>query len=142
MYTIVSERRRTRISITLSGRVATAEALRAVSQAAALARADELDRFLCDLRDVERGPGSLLAVAAAIAVHLRPGMRIAFVARDEQRPTVRRLIRFCGSPAAMHVANTRQAAARWLQARRQRMPESPPARVEPAAAPARAESAA
>ncbi|GAB4323270.1 MAG: hypothetical protein Kow0010_04560 [Dehalococcoidia bacterium] len=143
MYTIVSERRRARITIELSGRVSTAEALRATSQAAAMARADDLDRFLCDLRAVERGPGGLVEVAAAIAVHLRPGMRVAFVACDRQRPVVRRLVRFCGSPMAMYVAETRQAATRWLQSRRSRRPVRPPTKPEPATtASARAESAA
>lgn len=141
VYTIVSERGRARITIELSGRVTTAEALRAVSQAAAMARADDLDRFLCDLRGVERGPGGLIEVAAAMAVHYRPGMRIAFVTGDRQGAIVRRLIRLAGSPTGMHVAGTRQSATRWLQSRRARRAAPPPAKPEAATA-TRAESAA
>lgn len=141
MYTIVVDRGHARIAIEAGGRLTTAEALRAVSQAFALARADDLTRFLCDLRCVERGPGGLAEIAAAIAVHYRPGMRIAFIAAERQAPLVNRLRRFSGSPDGILVTASRQAATRWLHARRPRR-SAPATPADPAEAATRAESAA
>ena len=68
-----------------SGRVGTDQALRAISQAFALADAGVLARILCDVREVERGP-HLGTISAALSTRCRRGLRIALLVRSEQRP--------------------------------------------------------
>ncbi len=102
--------------MTFSDRVTSAEGLRAISQAFALADAGAVTAALCDLSDVRRGPGNYLELGVALATRIRSGMRIAFVAGRAQRPFVRRLARFSGIREGLGLFETRQEAERWLSA--------------------------
>ena len=103
------------LEVTFSGRVTSAEGLRAISQAFALADAGSVRTALCDLSEVERGPGNYLELAVALATRIRPGMRIAFVAGRGQRPFVRRLARFSGIQQGLGLFERRAEAERWLR---------------------------
>lgn len=98
----------------LSGRLTTAEALRAASQAFALAEAEGIRRAVCDVRGVERGPGNLLLVAAIFASRYREDMRVALVSRPEQLAMVQRFARYTGGRAGVGAFVTPEAAADWL----------------------------
>jgi hypothetical protein len=102
------------VEIELSGRMTTAEALRAVSQACALAETDGSSRAICDVRGVERGPGNLLLVAAMLAAHYRRGMRVALVARPQQLGLAQRFARYTGARERVGAFATPEAAANWL----------------------------
>lgn len=113
MYSIRAQRGEL-LDTELSGRLTTAEALRAVSQSFALAEADGIWRAVCDVRAVERGPGNLLLVAASFASRYQEGMRVALVSRPEQLALVRRFARYTGSRAGVAAFLTPEAAANWL----------------------------
>lgn len=103
------------LEVVFSERVTTVEGLRAITQAFALADAGSVTSALCDLTEVQRGPGNYLELAVALATRIRPGMRIAFVGGRMQRPFVRRLARFSGIRQGLGIFETRRDAARWLQ---------------------------
>lgn len=97
-----------------SGYVSTGEALRAASQAFALAEAGHLDRAICDLRGVERGPEGLQVVRAACAGRIPPGARVALVAGPAQRRLARWLARMGGRHGAVAEFPSREEAEEWL----------------------------
>jgi hypothetical protein len=113
MYSIRAQHGRL-LDVELSGRLTTTEALRAVSQSFALAEADGIRRAVCDVRDVERGPGNLLLVAAIFASRYQPGMRVAVISRPEQFGMVQRFTRYAGARAGVAAFVTPEAAADWL----------------------------
>ncbi len=96
MYTIHVDSRRALLQVELSGRLTTGEALRALSQAMALAEATPVRGALVDLSEVDRGPGGLLMLAAVFSARYRPPLRVAFVGRPAQAPLVVRFINFTG----------------------------------------------
>jgi len=113
------------LEITFSDRVTTAEGLRAISQAFALADAGSVTSALCDLTGIERGPANYLELAVALATRIRPGMRIAFVASRAQRPFVSRLARFSGIGDGLGLFETRTNAEQWCNGEsRGRQPSS------------------
>ena len=115
MYAIRVDATRHLLNIDLSGRVTTPEALRAVSQAFALAEASALVAVVCDARKVRRGPGGLLAVAATISLRLPPGMRIALLGMPEQERFVERLISYTGSATGLQFMESETEAASYLE---------------------------
>lgn len=102
------------LDVTFSARVTSQEGLRAIAQAFALADAGSATSAICDLTQVERGPGNYLELAVALATRIRPGMRIAFVATRAQRPFVGRLARFSGIRQGLGMFETRREAEHWL----------------------------
>lgn len=120
MY-VIRARHGNLIEAELSGRLTTAETLRAVSQAFTLAEADGITRAVCDTRGIERGPGNLLLVAAAFAARNREGMRVALVSRQEQFALVQRFARYTGARAGVGVFTMLETATSWLTSR-----EAPP----------------
>lgn len=102
------------IEAELSGRLTTAETLRAVSQAFTLAEAVGVTRAVCDTRAIERGPGNLLLVAAAFAARYQRGMRVALVSRPEQFALVQRFARYTGARAGVGVFTMIETATGWL----------------------------
>lgn len=118
MYTIRADPQQETLRIELSGRIRTREALRAASQAAALLDAGALERVVCDVRGATRGPGGMLLVAASIAAAHRPGLRVAFLAGEEQARTAERLCRFAGLQESGRVFASDAAATSWLRPRR------------------------
>lgn len=116
MYAMRADPERRELRIDFTGRLTHEEALRAVTQGFALVDAGALTTALCDLRDVERGPGGLLPIAAALAVRFRPGLKVAFIAEEEQLPYVRRLQRFSGIGRELGVFEAEEAARAWLTA--------------------------
>lgn len=115
MYAIRVDATRHILTIDLSGRVTTPEALRAVTHAFALAEASALTAVVCDIRKVRRGPGGLLPVAATIALRLSPGMRVALLGLPEQEPFVERIIRYTGSATGLRFLESETEAASYLE---------------------------
>ena len=75
MYGIRDDQTTKLLYLQLSGRVHTAEAARAVSQAFALAEAGQRTRLLCDLREVSLGPDEPGVVASLISARSSTVMR-------------------------------------------------------------------
>ena len=98
----------------LSGGLGTAEAMRAISQASALAEADGLRLALCDLRAVDRGPSGTMLVATGLATGFRAGLRVAFAARAEQAPFLQRIIRQSRIRRGIRVFESPEEAEGWL----------------------------
>jgi hypothetical protein len=115
MYAIRVDASRHILNIDLSDRLTTAEALRAVSQAFALADASALPAAICDIRNLRRGPGGLLVVAAAISFRLQPGMRIALVGTAGQEPLVERVIRYTGLTTALQFVESPMEAEAFVE---------------------------
>ncbi|MBI2767481.1 MAG: hypothetical protein HYX53_16420 [Chloroflexi bacterium] len=113
MYSIRVDSVRNLLVVELTGRVTTAEALRAVSQGFTLAEAGSIWAISCDLTAVRRGPGGMLVVAAAVASRLREGMQVALIG-GRQRAFAERLMRFSGAPDALHAFDDAAAAQAWL----------------------------
>jgi hypothetical protein len=114
MYAIRVEAARQVISITLTDRVQTAEALRAVSQLFTLAEASDIKSVLCDVGQVQRGPGGLLVAAAALSARFTPGMRMAVVGRGVQLRIARRFVRFSGVRSGIELFESMPEAEVWL----------------------------
>ncbi|MCE7927793.1 MAG: hypothetical protein HUU14_07155 [Dehalococcoidia bacterium] len=114
MYTIRVDTAHGLLEIELSGRLVTSEALRAMSQAFAIAEAGTLTTTLCDVRELDRGPASSMVVAAALAVRFQPGSRLAFVARQPQLRFLQRVIRFSGIREGVLAFPAREEAETWL----------------------------
>ena len=113
MY-VIRARHGNLIEAEFSGRLTTAETLRAVSQAFTLAEADGITRAMCDTRGVERGPGNLLLVAAAFAARNRIEVRVALGSRPEQFALGQRFARYTGARTGVGVFTTRETATAWL----------------------------
>ena len=114
MYAIRVETSTQRLVVTLSERLSTEEALRAVSQTFALAEAGNLTTIWCDLQSLERGPANLVVVAAALSARYQEGMRIAFIARAEQVRLLQRLVRFSGIRQGVNGFLEAAQAEAWL----------------------------
>jgi len=130
------------IEVTLTGCVPAGEALRAISQAGALASAGGLGRALCDLRGVQQGPerDAFPVIEAALRDALQPGRRAALLCRDEQLGLLRRLVRGAGGEIGVF---TRVDDARsWLAGRPvQRLSGAARRHLEAAPAPGRGDEA-
>ncbi len=103
-----------RIEAEFSGHVRAEEALRAASQAFALAEAANLDRAICNLRGVERGPEGLAEVGAAIAWRMGPTARVALVIAPGQHRLAQWFARRAGGPGAISAFHSITEAAAWL----------------------------
>ncbi len=99
----------------VSGRLATTEALRAVSQAFALAEASGIRAAICDARELLRGPGGLLVVAAAVAVRYQRGMRLALVGSEYHQRIGERLINFSGIGIGFRFCESMEEADAWVE---------------------------
>ena len=115
MYAIRVDASRHMLNVELSGRLTTAEGLRAVSQAFALAEASSLRAVVCDARTLRRGPGGLLLIAAALSFRLQPGMRIALLGVAGQQALVERLIRYTGSPTGIQFVESASEAETYIE---------------------------
>lgn len=118
MYSIRVDPARPTMRIDLSGRLTTDEALRALSQAFALAEAGNIAIVFCDLRDLDRGPGNLLPLAAALNASYQAPLRIAFAGGSHQLPLARRFTKFTGLPGSVRCFATETEAIDWLATRR------------------------
>lgn len=116
MYSIRVDAESNQLLVALSGRVTTAEALRAVSQAFTLAEAGHILAIRCDTAGLQRGPGGTVLVAAAIAARYRDGMRLSIVGDGVRRRLAERIARFSRIPAEGILAvDTVAEAQAWLQ---------------------------
>ncbi len=106
------------LTLTFSEHVSTEEALRAVSQAFALADAGTIPKAICDITTVERGPTGSLVIAAALASRMRSGIRIAFVTTAGQRRYIRRIARFSGIREGLGLFHSVDEASDWLREER------------------------
>ena len=77
MYTIREDSVKKLLTVEVSGKVRNEEALRAISQAFALADASEIRAIRCEITDLRKGPAGLMTLAATLTLHHRPGMRLA-----------------------------------------------------------------
>jgi len=114
MYTIQVDAGRKRLAVVLSEHVDTDEALRALSQALTLSEADGISAVTCDVTAVRRGPGSLIHIAAGLALGYREGMRIALISGSDQHTTATRLMRYSGLRDGVRVFASQAAADAWL----------------------------
>jgi hypothetical protein len=114
MYAIRVDSERQALLVSVSGRLTTEEAQRGVIQAFALAEAVRINSVCCDVTELERGPGSILPIAALIALRFRPEMRVSFVAGAYHARALRRLISFTGIRGALRVFGSTMAAEGWL----------------------------
>lgn len=114
MYAIREEPQNARLRITLSGRVPTDEALRAVRQASMLLRTDSLEEVLCDVTLVQRGPGKLMLLAAFMAAEFPMRARLAVVAGEWQNRVVQRVLRYGGIGHRARCFSDESIASEWL----------------------------
>jgi len=114
MYTIRVDTDQGLLRVEVNGHLVTAEALRAMSQAFTLAEASDLKCAICDLRHLERGPAGTMVMAASLAVRFQAGTRIAFIARREQVPSLRRFVRFSGIRRGIRSFAVEAEAMSWL----------------------------
>lgn len=114
MYAIRVDTTQGLLEIELTGRLVTAEALRAMSQAFTLAEAGSLRAALCDVRGLERGPAGTMVVAASLAVRFQPGLKLAFVAQDSQLRFLNRILRFSGIRQGVRAFTSDAEAEEWL----------------------------
>lgn len=111
--------------VTLNGAMSTEEALRAVSQAAALAAAGGIGLILCDLRGLERRPGGLGLIAASVVNAGPAGWRMALVARPDQVAVAARFGRMSARRGEAAVFAGSDSAIRWLaEVERRRISET------------------
>ncbi|HQW50843.1 MAG TPA: hypothetical protein PL082_02195 [Tepidiformaceae bacterium] len=111
--------------VTLNGTMSTEEALRAVSQTAALAGAGSIGLVLCDLRGLERRPGGLGLIAASVLKASPAGWRMALVARPDQAAVAARFGRMSARRGEAAVFAGSDSAIRWLaEVERRRISET------------------
>ncbi len=103
------------LGVSFSGRVSPEEALRAVSQAFALAEAGGIARCICDLRDAEHQPGILAVLGAMLAARILPGQRVAVICAPDQLSYCRRLARLGGFDERLGTFTRDEDATEWLQ---------------------------
>jgi len=113
MYVLRDDAATQTLRIELSGRVSTAEATRAVSQALALAGAGGRTRAVCDLTGVRLGPEELEAVAAVLKCHASV-LRMAFVGRGPQLTAAIRFAELASLERFSGVFTTIADADAWL----------------------------
>lgn len=97
-----------------SGHVAPEEALRAVSQAFALAEAGEIHRGLCDLRQVSHRAGNTIVLGAAFASRFTQEHRVALICDRRQLSLCRRLTRLAGYGERLGVFTREVDAEAWV----------------------------
>jgi hypothetical protein len=114
MYAIRVDAGQGLLRVEVSGRLVTAEALRAMSQAFTLAEASGLKSAFCDVRELDRGPAGTMVIAASLSVLFQPGTRIAFIARSEQLSFLARLVRFSGIRRGIRSFTSESEALVWL----------------------------
>lgn len=114
MYGIRDDQTTKLLYLQLSGRVHTAEAARAVSQAFALAEAGQRTRLLCDLREVSLGPDEPGVVASLISARSGTVMRFAFVGNADQLRQAAKLARVAGIAGQAGVFSRVADAEAWL----------------------------
>jgi len=115
MYSIRVEPETNQLLVTLTGRVSTAEALRAASQAFTLAEAGRIAAIACDTTALRRGPGGMLLVATALAAGYREGMRVALIGEGTRRRLAERLVRYSRIPTEGIAAfDSEGEASAWL----------------------------
>ena len=114
MYAIRVDLDQGLLRMEVNGRVVTAEALRAMSQAFTLAEASDLKCAVCDLRQLDRGPAGTMVMAASLAVRFQAGTRIALIARHEQVPFLTRFVRFSGIRRGIRSFTAEAEAMAWL----------------------------
>lgn len=105
------------LEVTLSGNVPLPEAMRAVTQAAALMDAGGIRRCTCDLREVSRPPEGGGAIAAALAARLPTGTRVAFVVSRRQRGYAAALVRRSGIEGSAGMFDSPAKALAWTEGR-------------------------
>jgi hypothetical protein len=114
MYLIRVDESRTLLRVECSGRMRTVEALRAVSQVAALAEAGEIWALLVTVDDAARGPAARDLLAAALAANRRDGLRVAFVVAAPAQRYISRLVRGFEAAGNIRLFATEDEARRWL----------------------------
>lgn len=105
------------LEVALSGNVPLPEAMRAVTQAAALMEAGGIRRCTCDLRDVSGAPGGGGAIAAAVGARLPTGARVAFVVSRRQRGYTAALVRRAGLEGSTGMFDSPAKGLAWLNGR-------------------------
>ena len=97
-----------------SGNVAPEEALRAISQAFALADAGAIRRGICDLREMRPGAGDVVFLGAAFAARSTAGQRIAVICSPRQLSLCSRLARLAGYGEQLGIFTREADAEAWL----------------------------
>ena len=106
------------LEVTASGLVGPEEALRAVSQAFALAEAGRITRAACDLTAVEGGASAIVVLGAAFASRFQPSQQVAIVCVQRQLALCRRLARLSGFGDNVGLFTREQDATSWLDTSR------------------------
>lgn len=117
MYAIRVEPQNHRLHVVLSGRVTTEEALRALSQSALLLDTDGLSEILCDITEIDRGPGRLLTIASSLALRMPATARMALITGPQQERITRRILRFSGAGNRARCFSDEDHAMGWLEER-------------------------
>lgn len=116
MYAIRVRAEEAVVEVVVSGRPGPEEAMRAVSQAFALAEAGSISRALCDLIAVGRDAPGIAVLGATLVARIGPDQRVAVVCAKTQLAFCRRLARRTGFGDNLGIF-TREADARaWLTA--------------------------
>ena len=114
MYAIREEAQYARLCVTLSGRVPTDEALRAIRQAAVLLQTDGLREVVCDVTMLERGPGRLVSLAVLLASEFPANARLAIRSGEHQLRLSQRFLRFSGLGSRVRCFTDESFAEQWL----------------------------
>lgn len=114
MYAIRVQVEEGRLAVRASGQVGPEEALRAVSQAFALAQAGSITRATCDLSAVEGGSSGIVVLGAAFASRVQPSQQVAIVCAQRQVALCRRLARLSGFGDNVGLFTREQDAVTWL----------------------------
>jgi hypothetical protein len=116
LYSIRVQADSATLAVVFSGGVPVAELLRAVSQGFALAEAGDIQRALCDLRQVVDGPNldTFSVIAATFVTRLEPGQRVAILCAPAQLPLARRFARFASIGEELAVFTRAADADEWL----------------------------
>lgn len=126
MYAIRARADERLIEVVANGQMAPEEALRAVSQAFALAEAGGISRGLCDLSALDRGSRGIVVLGAAFASRFQPAQRVAVVCAPRQRSFCRRLARLSHFEDNFGLFTRADDARAWLAGaqRRSQLPET------------------
>ena len=133
MYTIRTDAETQVLRVDLASRLTTGEALRALSQAMALAEASRITAVRVDLSEVERGPGGLLMLAAVFSSRWQEPMRVAFVGNPRQARFVGRFVNFTGRSHALGFFVASEQPDEWLTSGAAACPADRSPRLSPTA---------
>lgn len=117
MYAIRVRVEEALVEVRASRQVAPEEALRAVSQAFALAEAGSISRGICDVTEVGRHASSLIVLGAAFAARFTSQHRVAVVCGPGQLTFCRRLARLSGFGDNFGLFTRESDAREWISAR-------------------------